>query len=67
MTNSHPAVPRPPVKLRAADQAYEAIEGLISTLRLEPGAPIVEAELVELTQLGRTRCAKPYCAWCPSA
>lgn len=46
--------PRPPVKLRAADQAYEAIEGLISTLRLEPGAPIVEAELVELTQLGRT-------------
>ena len=46
--------PRPPVKLRAADQAYEAIEGLISTLRLEPGVPIVEAELVALTQLGRT-------------
>ncbi|TAH14078.1 MAG: GntR family transcriptional regulator [Curvibacter sp.] len=45
---------RPPIKLRAADQAYEAIEGLISTLRLEPGAPIVEAELVALTQLGRT-------------
>jgi DNA-binding GntR family transcriptional regulator len=45
---------RPPIKLRAADQAYESIEGLISTLRLEPGAPIVEAELVELTQLGRT-------------
>ncbi len=45
---------RPPVKLRAADQAYEAIEGLISTLRLEPGSPIVEAELVALTQLGRT-------------
>ena len=45
---------RPPVKLRAADQAYEAIEGLISTLRLEPGTPIVEAELANMTQLGRT-------------
>lgn len=46
--------PRPPVKQRAADLAYDAIEGLISTLRLEPGSPVVEAELVELTQLGRT-------------
>ncbi|MFO1261978.1 MAG: GntR family transcriptional regulator [Rhodoferax sp.] len=54
MTNSTMLPPRPPVKLRAADQAYEAIEGLISTLRLEPGVPIVEAELVALTQLGRT-------------
>ncbi|MDP3652266.1 MAG: GntR family transcriptional regulator [Rhodoferax sp.] len=45
---------RPPVKQRAADLAYDAIEGLISTLRLEPGSPVVEAELVELTQLGRT-------------
>lgn len=54
MTNSALLSPRPPVKLRAADQAYEAIEGLISTLRLEPGAPIVEAELVALTELGRT-------------
>ena len=54
MTNSTMLSPRSPVKLRAADQAYEAIEGLISTLRLEPGAPIVEAELAELTQLGRT-------------
>jgi DNA-binding GntR family transcriptional regulator len=54
MTISSLQSPRPPVKLRAADLAYEAIEGLISTLRLEPGAPIVEAELVELTQLGRT-------------
>lgn len=43
-----------PTKLRAADQAYEAIEGLLSTLRLEPGTPVVEAELVELTRLGRT-------------
>lgn len=46
--------PRPPVKQRAADLAYDAIEGLISTLRLEPGSPVVEAELVALTALGRT-------------
>lgn len=49
-----PSPPRPPVKQRAADLAYDAIEGLISTMRLEPGSPVVEAELVELTQLGRT-------------
>ena len=44
----------PPTKRRAADVAYDAIESLISTLRLAPGNPVVEAELVELTQLGRT-------------
>ena len=44
----------PPPKRRAADVAYDEIESLISTLRLVPGSPIVEAELVELTQLGRT-------------
>jgi DNA-binding GntR family transcriptional regulator len=44
----------PPPKQRAADLAYNAIEALISTLRLVPGSPVVEAELVELTQLGRT-------------
>ncbi len=49
-----PSPPRPPVKQRAADLAYDAIEGLISTMRLEPGSPVVEAELVALTQLGRT-------------
>ncbi len=49
-----PTRERPPVKLRAADQAYEAIEGLISTLRLEPGSPVVEADLVAMTGLGRT-------------
>lgn len=43
-----------PPKRRAADVAYDAIESLISTLRLVPGSPIVEAELVKLTQLGRT-------------
>lgn len=41
-------------KRRAADVAYDVIEALISTLKLAPGSPIVEAELVELSQLGRT-------------
>ncbi|MET0348531.1 MAG: GntR family transcriptional regulator [Rhizobacter sp.] len=41
-------------KRRAADMAYDAIESLISTMRLEPGSPIVEGELVEITGLGRT-------------
>jgi DNA-binding GntR family transcriptional regulator len=39
---------------RAADVAYEAIENMISTLQLAPGSPVVEAELVERTRLGRT-------------
>jgi DNA-binding GntR family transcriptional regulator len=46
--------PIPPSKRRAADIAYDVIEALISTLKLPPGSPIVEAELVELSQLGRT-------------
>jgi len=41
-------------KRRAADVAYDAIESLISTMRIEPGSPVVEGELVELTGLGRT-------------
>ena len=45
---------RPPPKRRAADLAYDAIETLISTLQLEPGSPVVEAELAERTGLGRT-------------
>ena len=45
--------PEPP-KRRAADIAYDAIEGLISTLRLEPGTPVVEADVAQLTGLGRT-------------
>lgn len=44
----------PPSKRRAADVAYDVIEALISTLKLQPGSPVVEAELVELSQLGRT-------------
>ncbi|MBY0574132.1 MAG: GntR family transcriptional regulator [Undibacterium sp.] len=43
-----------PSKLRAADVAYDAIESMIVTLQLKPGAPIVESDLIELTGLGRT-------------
>jgi len=46
------AAPAP--KRRAADMAYDAIETLLSTLQLEPGSQIVEAELAERTGLGRT-------------
>ena len=41
-------------KRRYADQAYDALESMISTLVLKPGTPIVEAQLIELTGLGRT-------------
>lgn len=41
-------------KRRAADVAYDCIEGMIATLALAPGAPVVEAELVEQVGLGRT-------------
>jgi DNA-binding GntR family transcriptional regulator len=41
-------------KRRAADQAYDRMEGLIATLALRPGAPVVEADLIESTGLGRT-------------
>jgi DNA-binding GntR family transcriptional regulator len=34
--------------------AYDAIEAMISTLQLEPGSQIVEAEIAERTGLGRT-------------
>ena len=51
--NAAPAV-RPAVKRRAADVAYDAIEALISTMQIEPGSPIVEAEIAERTGLGRT-------------
>lgn len=34
--------------------AYDAIETLISTLQLEPGSPVVEADIAERTGLGRT-------------
>ena len=41
-------------KRRAADVAYETLETLISTLQLQPGAQVVEADLVARTGLGRT-------------
>ena len=41
-------------KRRAADVAYDAIEAMISTLQLQPGSPVVEAEIAESTGLGRT-------------
>ena len=44
----------PAPKRRAADVAYDAIEAMISTLQLQPGSPVVEAEIVESTGLGRT-------------
>jgi len=44
----------PKAKMRAADIAYDAIESMIVTLQLKPGSPIVEADLVEITGLGRT-------------
>jgi len=49
---TNPALPRP--KLRAADIAYDMLESMIVTLVLQPGAPVVEAELVAATGLGRT-------------
>ena len=48
------AIKAPVSKHRAADVAYDTIENLIVTLQLQPGAPIVESELMELTGLGRT-------------
>lgn len=46
------ALPQP--KMRAADVAYDMLESMIVTLVLQPGAPIVEAELIAATGLGRT-------------
>lgn len=41
-------------KLRTTDVAYHALENMIVTLQLKPGAPIIEAELIDKTKLGRT-------------
>ena len=49
-----PHAPRAAPKRRAADLAYDAIETLLSTLQLEPGSQIAEADLAERTSLGRT-------------
>jgi len=37
-----------------AEQAYEALEALLVTLSLKPGAVLTEAELIERVNLGRT-------------
>lgn len=54
MTPASPIGKATPPKRRAADVAYDTIETMISTLQLEPGSPVVEAEIVERTGLGRT-------------
>lgn len=51
--NSTPPMIAAP-KRRAADIAYGAIETLISTMQLQPGRPVVEADIAALTGLGRT-------------
>lgn len=53
-SNSAPPKRDTAPKRRAADVAYDAIEAMISTLQLEPGTPVVEADIVERTGLGRT-------------
>jgi len=53
-THDTPPETAEPDKRRVADQAYDALEAMISTPALKPGAPIVEAELIERTGLGRT-------------
>jgi len=49
-TNSVEAAP----KRRAADVAYGVIETLISTMQLQPGSPVAEADIVSRTGIGRT-------------
>jgi DNA-binding GntR family transcriptional regulator len=44
----------PVIKTRATEAAYDAIESMIATLKLEPNQPIVESELIHITGLGRT-------------
>lgn len=48
----HSKLPAP--KRRVADVAYDRIEAMISKLVIAPGSLIVEAELADMTQLGRT-------------
>ena len=47
-------LPEVQAKRRAADVAYDAIETMISTLQLQPGSPVVEADIADSTGLGRT-------------
>lgn len=52
-TTKKPPTPETP-KRRAADVAYETLEAMLSTLQLQPGSQVVEAELIQRTQLSRT-------------
>lgn len=54
MATTKKSTPTEAPKRRAADVAFETLVEMISTLQLEPGAQVVEADLVERTQLGRT-------------
>ncbi|KQR61864.1 GntR family transcriptional regulator [Acidovorax sp. Leaf160] len=45
---------KPTPKRRAADIAYDKIESLIARLEIAPGTPVVEADIAEMTGLGRT-------------
>jgi len=54
-TRPPPKAKKPPEpKRRAADMAYDRIETMISKLEIAPGSFVVEAELAEMAQLGRT-------------
>lgn len=53
LVKSNPKTAEQPKK-RAADQAYDLLEQMIIKLELRPGTPVVEAELVARTGLGRT-------------
>lgn len=41
-------------RVRITEAAYDAIEGMIATLQLPPGQPIVEIDLVQSLGIGRT-------------
>ena len=53
--NTSPTIaPAAAPKRRTADVAFDALENMIVTLQLEPGSPVVEADLADRTGLGRT-------------
>lgn len=55
MNRPHPFLPaNAQTKRRAADIAYDTIEAMIATLQLQPGSPVVEADITDATGLGRT-------------
>ena len=50
MTSTTPT----PTKRRAQDLAFDRIESLICKLQIAPGSTVVESEIIDMTQLGRT-------------